>query len=233
VISGKSETETLDADSEDGVPEDPVTALRVLPGGPTFELDALVRDGRPLRWITVGRDSDCDIRIDEGTVSSFHCVLRRSGARVWIQDDKNKNHTEVNGVPLHGEGELRPGHAIRLGAVRLVACGKLGDAQKPDVPAPDIESLVDGALPLYDSQGKAASAVGMSASKLSRWITKGLVGDKARKRDEGDENEGSHGEGVRWHDLGGEALAPRDCEPDERGNARGVRGSRTERKGRK
>lgn len=182
-----TKTETVDTDSRGAAPDDPVLSVKRLPSGPLYVLDEFVREGRPLRWITVGRDGSCDLVIDDGTVSAFHCLIRRDGARTWLKDDRGKNGTVVNDVLVNGEAELRAGHTITLGTVQFVACGAQGDKEKPHVAVTDIDGLVDATLPLYGSQAKTAEAIGMSPSKLSRKLKNGNTEGEDSGDEEGDD----------------------------------------------
>ena len=64
--------------------------------------------------LTVGRDLDCDIGLDDSTVSRRHArLIFRDGAWV-IQDLASKNGITVNGAAV-GRCQLRPGDRVSLG----------------------------------------------------------------------------------------------------------------------
>jgi len=67
----------------------------------------------------VGRDRDCEFRIDHPTVSSLHCELALSADGVFIRDCDSTNGTFVNGSPVT-EAWLVAGQEVRLGDVELL-----------------------------------------------------------------------------------------------------------------
>ena len=85
----------------------------------------IVVEGRPLgaaipvkpgRFL-IGRDGRCQLRPRSPTVSQFHCVLRRQGERVTVEDLGSTNGTLVN-AHLLGRGErvtLRDGDRLQIG----------------------------------------------------------------------------------------------------------------------
>ncbi len=67
----------------------------------------------------VGRDRDCEFRIDHPTVSSLHCELALSSDGIYIRDCDSTNGTFVNENPVT-EAWLVAGQKVRLGDVELV-----------------------------------------------------------------------------------------------------------------
>jgi predicted component of type VI protein secretion system len=53
------------------------------------------------RKLTMGRDPDSDIRLDDPEVSRWHAVLLRTGSEWLIDDIGSTNGTYVNGVADH------------------------------------------------------------------------------------------------------------------------------------
>jgi hypothetical protein len=68
--------------------------------------------------ITVGRAPDCDLVLEDPTVSKHHLELRRQGTDVLVVDLGSTNGTRVNDVGVH-ERLLADGDEIRLGATVL------------------------------------------------------------------------------------------------------------------
>ena len=68
--------------------------------------------------ITVGRGSDCDLVLDDPTVSKHHLELRRQGADVVLVDLGSTNGTRVNGAGIR-DRVLADGDEVRLGATVL------------------------------------------------------------------------------------------------------------------
>ncbi len=60
-----------------------------LNGGPSIDLDK--------ELTVVGRDEDCDARLNHKSVSKFHCVLVKSDGLILLRDLGSTNGTRVNG----------------------------------------------------------------------------------------------------------------------------------------
>lgn len=56
-----------------------------------------------MKTITIGRDSDNDIRLADGTVSGHHAIITFDGVNYTIQDVGSKNGTYVNGNRISAE----------------------------------------------------------------------------------------------------------------------------------
>jgi predicted component of type VI protein secretion system len=88
------------------------------------DLEDAWRSGRlpvlalPAGAATVGRHPVCGCLVTEPSVSRRHAELRRDGERWLLRDLGSRNGTRLNGVPVTGEVEVRPGDQISLGAVR-------------------------------------------------------------------------------------------------------------------
>ncbi len=87
-----------------------------------FQFDQLlVATLPPLQGVdelTVGRQPDCDLVIDEPSVSKSHAVLRWDAAqrRATIQDSGSRNGTFVNaGARVNGERPLKDGDIVSFG----------------------------------------------------------------------------------------------------------------------
>ena len=89
-------------------PEPPKPA--VLVAGIRHELDPGVS--------TVGRSKDCDVTIEDASLSRRHAELRREDDAVWIVDLGSTNGTEVNGKRVD-RARLASGDRILLGQTEL------------------------------------------------------------------------------------------------------------------
>lgn len=70
---------------------------------------------------TIGRDRQCDLAIDDLTVSRRHAQLEREEAGGWVLTDLgSRNGTRVNGWRVRDSVEVRPGDLIRFGDVVYV-----------------------------------------------------------------------------------------------------------------
>lgn len=67
---------------------------------------------------TIGRSSECTIRLDHPSVSGKHCAISRSGARYTLRDLESTNGTRLNGESVN-EFRLRPGDLISLGDAKV------------------------------------------------------------------------------------------------------------------
>jgi hypothetical protein len=65
---------------------------------------------------TIGRDRQCDLSIDDLTVSRHHARLQRTEAGDWLLFDLgSRNGTRVNGWRVRDAVEVRPGDLVRFG----------------------------------------------------------------------------------------------------------------------
>jgi len=65
-------------------------------------------------WV-VGRDSDCDLVVEESTVSGRHCRLTEHPDGIWLEDLGSANGTFVNGQRLAFPVRITPGDRVTLG----------------------------------------------------------------------------------------------------------------------
>jgi pSer/pThr/pTyr-binding forkhead associated (FHA) protein len=68
---------------------------------------------------TIGRSPDCDIFLDDVTVSRKHAVVRRSGSGLQIEDLGSLNGTYLNRKRIEAPGALSDGDEIQIGKYRL------------------------------------------------------------------------------------------------------------------
>jgi pSer/pThr/pTyr-binding forkhead associated (FHA) protein len=68
---------------------------------------------------TAGRDSGCDIFLDDVTVSRAHATFFRQGGRHVVRDTRSLNGTYVNGLRVH-EAVLTAGDQVQIGKYHLV-----------------------------------------------------------------------------------------------------------------
>jgi hypothetical protein len=67
---------------------------------------------------TIGRSPDCDIFLDDVTVSRQHAILRRSDGQFVIEDQGSLNGTFVNRRRIE-TAELADGDELQIGKYRL------------------------------------------------------------------------------------------------------------------
>jgi hypothetical protein len=84
----------------------------------------LVVSGRRLllspRGAAVGRSRECDIVLEDSSISRRHAELRPQGAAWWIEDLGSTNGVRVNGLSVHGSQELRSGDRIEMGSTEIL-----------------------------------------------------------------------------------------------------------------
>jgi hypothetical protein len=99
-----------------------IDRTQVIDAVPASGLQLVVRNGRtPGRAIpvqgtrlTAGRSSDCDLTIDDSTVSREHAAFVRRGPAWWVVDLGSTNGTRVNGARA-AEHPLQPGDRVQFG----------------------------------------------------------------------------------------------------------------------
>lgn len=113
------------ADSGPPVSPDPRPAIdrtQVISAVPATGLHLVVRNGGnagtsvPVQGtrMTAGRSTDCDVTIDDSTVSREHAAFVRRGALWWVVDLGSTNGTRVNGSRA-AEHPIEPGDRVQLG----------------------------------------------------------------------------------------------------------------------
>jgi predicted component of type VI protein secretion system len=65
--------------------------------------------------LVVGRWPDCEVRLDDSSVSGRHCRIQRRPPGVYLAELGSRNGTCLNGLRVHGEVELGDQDDLRLG----------------------------------------------------------------------------------------------------------------------
>jgi DNA-binding winged helix-turn-helix (wHTH) protein len=66
---------------------------------------------------TVGRDAECDVVINDSSVSRHHATIVVSGRQAVIRDLDSKNGTRVGGVRITAETMLESGEVVTFGSI--------------------------------------------------------------------------------------------------------------------
>jgi pSer/pThr/pTyr-binding forkhead associated (FHA) protein len=66
----------------------------------------------------VGRDEDCDVRLDHKSVSKLHCVLVKTDGLLLIRDMGSTNGTRVNGQRVR-RAALLPNDTLAVANLRF------------------------------------------------------------------------------------------------------------------
>lgn len=80
--------------------------LIALNNGPSILLD------KPI--LLLGRDMECDIRLDSRKISRRHCCIAQVGENLVVRDLGSTNGVRINGERVI-EGRLRPGDELTIG----------------------------------------------------------------------------------------------------------------------
>lgn len=68
--------------------------------------------------IRVGRESECDLCLDNPAISRVHCEFEDLGGGAWVVRDRSGGRTYVNGAKIEGH-DLADGDLIALGKFTL------------------------------------------------------------------------------------------------------------------
>lgn len=84
----------------------------------------LVVSGRrvvvPPRGAVLGRSRECDVVLDDSSVSRRHAQLRPQGEEWTLEDMGSTNGVRVNGAPVRAPRVLRTGDRIELGSTEML-----------------------------------------------------------------------------------------------------------------
>jgi predicted component of type VI protein secretion system len=99
----------------------------------------------------VGRNEDCDVRLDHKSVSKLHCLLVKTDGLVLVRDLGSTNGTRVNGQRVR-RAALLPNDHLAIASFRYRV--KLGDDPDPQPAPADEPSALAG--PADDSDEHSA-----------------------------------------------------------------------------
>ena len=71
---------------------------------------------------TIGRDSRCDLLIEDTTVSRWHARLERAAGRWLLTDLGSTNGTRLNGWRVGQPVPVRAGDLVTFGSALFVVC---------------------------------------------------------------------------------------------------------------
>ena len=92
-------------------------------GGPSFDI---VKD-----MTLIGRDEECDIRLDHKSVSKLQCVVVKTDGLLLLRDLGSTNGTRVNGQRVR-RAALLPGDNLSVANLKyVVKFGAAMDAEPP------------------------------------------------------------------------------------------------------
>lgn len=65
--------------------------------------------------MTIGRDPQCDVHLDNRALSRRHAQIEKRGAAIWVRDLQSQNGTFVNGARINDPQALNGGDRIEVG----------------------------------------------------------------------------------------------------------------------
>ena len=65
--------------------------------------------------LTIGRDEECSVVLDDSNVSRFHARLVFHNAAIWVQDAGSRNGVFLNGKRVVRHKQLSPGDELVIG----------------------------------------------------------------------------------------------------------------------
>lgn len=71
-----------------------------------------------VRRATIGRAAECDIPIDDPSVSSVHAAIFIDGGHWFVEDYESTNGTFAGGRPVDDRAPLSDGDIVQFGRVR-------------------------------------------------------------------------------------------------------------------
>lgn len=102
---------------------DPASALS---GGALVQIHPMILDRGPVSLgdtpVRIGRSHECEIEIDDGSISRKHALIRPDGDRYEIVDLNSTNGVMVNEQAVTS-ARLRSGDRVRIGGGRVSVLG--------------------------------------------------------------------------------------------------------------
>jgi diguanylate cyclase (GGDEF)-like protein len=91
------------------------TVIKVLTGPEAGRIYLVTTD-----ILVVGRASNCDLRIDDSSLSRQHCRIRKTNGAYFVEDMESRNGTQVNGMRIKAPVLLQDGALIQLAAGTII-----------------------------------------------------------------------------------------------------------------
>jgi HD-GYP domain-containing protein (c-di-GMP phosphodiesterase class II) len=124
----------------------------------------------PGQSIILGRTAQCDLQIDDPSVSRRHCQIAFTDGMLQVRDLESANGTFINERPIK-ESSARPGDLIRLGAAILEVRDPTGKTQPPGqalfVDDSTVESVIQRRIEPSSFDWLSASAAEGKAPELA------------------------------------------------------------------
>lgn len=111
----------------------------------------------------IGRSPECHLCAGSTSISRRHCVIRRKGNKVTIEDLGSRNGTLVNGVKTEGEVELQSGDEITIGSLGFLLTISTGIA---NTKKPQVKSVAEA----VERTANKASGSSIGDDDISKWL---------------------------------------------------------------
>jgi predicted component of type VI protein secretion system len=111
----------------------------------------------------IGRGEGAHLRPASDLVSRKHCTIASQGGKAVLIDHDSRNGTFLNGEPVKGQVDLKPGDRLRVG--RLVF-EVLIDIAQPSIKRPKVDGVADAAQRATEAGGD-----GWNDDSISGWLT--------------------------------------------------------------
>lgn len=82
--------------------------------------------------MTIGRDPQCDLHLDNRALSRRHAQIEKRGAAIWVRDLNSQNGTYVNGSRINEPLALNGGDVVEVGRYHVFIEGV--EAARVDTP---------------------------------------------------------------------------------------------------
>lgn len=113
--------------------------------------------------LTIGRSSECSLRVGSDAISRKHCELLRSAEGVVIRDLGSRNGTIVNDAKIDQPTALKHGDVIKVGPLEFRF---EMEAELSDLKLPKVDGVADAAARTAD-KGRAEASMDDS---ISDWL---------------------------------------------------------------
>jgi hypothetical protein len=115
--------------------------------------------------IVIGRDLDCDMTVNDPSVSRHHAELMLQGEQLWVRDLGSSNGTWVDGAPVGAQPvPLRPNQAVFAGTVPVHIRWAEGAEQGATRFEPNMAALIQQSI----DAARAQALSSMSAASAAR-----------------------------------------------------------------
>lgn len=120
--------------------------LRICNGentGQCFSLDRAL--------ITIGRGSECDIVINDASISRVHAQILRQANGMYVQDLSSRNGTKVNDEVLYAPQRLQAGDIVCVGSIQLAYSPVSNEDAGLSTPTPPAFTPPPMSYPMHNS----------------------------------------------------------------------------------